>query len=63
MLHLDFDWDLNNDGIKLDPELNINKLDWKVGDYFQLIDLNGKRVLKKLDPLEKFLKDGESTTD
>jgi hypothetical protein len=59
MLHFDFDWDLSANGIILDPELNIDKLGWKGGDYFKLINVNGKVMLRKVDALEKFLKDGE----
>ena len=61
MLHYDFDWDLTKDGITLDPELNIDKLGWKGGDYFKLVNINGKVMLRKVDPLEKFLKDGEQS--
>ena len=59
MLHYDFDWDLSANGIVLDPELNIDKLGWKGGDYFKLVNVNGKVMLRKVDALEKFLKDGE----
>ena len=59
MLHYDFDWDLSANGIILDPELNIDKLGWKGGDYFKLVNVNGKVMLRKVDALEKFLKDGE----
>ena len=59
MLHYDFDWDLSANGIVLDPEINIDKLGWKGGDYFKLVNVNGKVMLRKVDPLEKFLKDGE----
>lgn len=61
MLHYDFDWDLSANGIVLDPELNIDKLGWKGGDYFKLVNINGKVMLRKVDPLEKFLKDGEQS--
>ena len=59
MLHYDFDWDLSTDGIVLDPELNIDKLGWKGGDYFKLVNVDGKVMLRRIDPLEKFLKDGK----
>ena len=59
MLHYDFDWDLSANGIVLDPELNIDKLGWKGGDYFKLVNVDGKVMLRKVDPLEKFLKDGK----
>ena len=60
MLHYDFDWDLSANGIVLDSELNIDKLGWKGGDYFKLVNIDGKVMLRKIDPLEKFLKDGEN---
>jgi hypothetical protein len=59
MKHFDYDWDLYPDRIILDEELNIDKLGWKGGDYFKLVNINGKAQLIKLDPLLKFLKDGE----
>ena len=59
MLHLDYNWDLSRDGILLDEELNIDRLGWQGGDYFQLVNVNGRAMLRKVDPLIKFLKDGE----
>ena len=59
MLHLDYNWDLSRDGILLDEELNIDRLGWQGGDYFQLVNVNGRAMLRKVDPLVKFLKDGE----
>ena len=59
MLHLDYNWDLSRDGILLDEELNIDRLGWQGGDYFQLVNVNGRVWLRKVDPLVKFLKDGE----
>jgi hypothetical protein len=44
----------------LDNELNVDKLGWKGGDYFQLVNIDGRCYLKKVDPLVKFLKDGEN---
>lgn len=58
MLHLDFTWDLNRDGIILDEELNIDKLGWKGGDYFKIVNIDGRVWLKKVDDLEKFLASG-----
>lgn len=59
MLHLDYTWDLSENGILLDEELNIDRLGWRGGDYFQLVNVNGRAMLRKVDPLVKFLKDGE----
>ena len=58
MLHFDYQWDLYPDRIVLDEELNIDKLGWKGGDYFRLVNVNGKAMLVKVDPLVKFLRDG-----
>jgi hypothetical protein len=60
MRHFDYDWDLNPWGIKFDPELNIDKLGWQAGDYFRITNVNGQAMLVKVDPLVKFLKDGEN---
>jgi hypothetical protein len=59
MKHFDYDWDLYPDRIILDQELNIDKLGWKGGDYFKLVNIDGKAQLIKVDKLVKFLKDGE----
>jgi hypothetical protein len=59
MKHYDYDWDLEPGFIKLDPELNIDKLGWRNGDYFQVKNVGGQAMLVKVDSLIKFLKDGE----
>jgi len=59
MKHYDYDWDLSPEGIILDKELDIDKLGWKAGDYFKVMNINGTAMLIKVDPLVKFLKDGE----
>jgi hypothetical protein len=59
MKHYDYDWDLSPEGIILDRELDIDKLGWKHGDYFKVMNIDGKAMLIKVDPLVKFLKDGE----
>jgi hypothetical protein len=56
MLHVDYSWDLSKDGIVLDEELDIDKLGWKAGDYFKLVNTNGKAKLVKVDPLVAFVK-------
>lgn len=58
MLHVDYTWDLYPDKIILDEELNIDKLGWRGGDYFKLINVNGKAMLVKVDDLEKFIVNG-----
>jgi hypothetical protein len=58
MLHLDYNWDLSRKGIVLDEELNTDQLGWKAGDYFKFVNVNGRQMLVRVDPLEKFLIDG-----
>jgi hypothetical protein len=59
MRHYDYDWDLDENGIKFDPELNIDKLGWKHGDLFKIANVDGRAMLVKLDPLEKFIRSKE----
>jgi hypothetical protein len=59
MLHIDYNWDLHPDRIILDEELNIDRLGWRSGDYFKVVNENGRAMLIKVDPLVKFLKDGK----
>lgn len=55
MLYLDYSWDLSENRIILDEEINIDKLKWKAGDLFKLTNINGRAQLVKIDPLEKFV--------
>lgn len=55
MIHLDFEWDVRSEGIILDPALDIDKLGWKGGDYFKLINVNGQAQLIKVDAVVAFL--------
>ena len=59
MLYVDYKWDLEPNRILLDEELDIDRLGWQAGDYFQVTNVNGRAMLVKIDPLIKFLKDGE----
>jgi len=59
LLYVDYSWDCSESGIMLDEEFNADKLGWKGGDYFQLVNINGRCYLKKVDPVVKFIKDGE----
>jgi hypothetical protein len=58
MLYIDYSWDLSPYGIRLDQELDIDKLGWKGGDYFKLINVDGRAMLVKEDALVKFIKEG-----
>ena len=63
MKHYDYDWDLDENGIKFDPELDIDKLGWKKDDYFKITNVNGRAMLVKCHPLVKFIKDGEKAIE
>ena len=54
MKHFDYDWDLYPDRIILDEELNIDKLGWQGGDFFQLVNIDGCAQLERVDPLVVF---------
>ncbi len=55
MLYVDYTWDCGPNGIILDEEFNSDKLGWKGGDYFQLINVNGRQILRKVSDVEKFI--------
>jgi hypothetical protein len=54
MLYLDYSWDLSENRIILDEELDIDRLGWRAGDIFKVINFNGRAQLVKIDALEKF---------
>jgi hypothetical protein len=56
MKHFDYEWDLDSTRIILDTELNTDKLGYKHGDLFKFININGRQMLVKLDPVEQFSK-------
>jgi hypothetical protein len=58
MRYYDYEWDLEPNRILLDAELNVDALGWQGGDYFKVTNVNGRVMLVKVDPLEKFLRDG-----
>jgi hypothetical protein len=55
MLHFDYNWDLSFAGITLDEELNVDNLGWTDGDYFKLETIDGRRYLRRVDPLVAFI--------
>ena len=59
MKYVEYDWDLEPNRILLDPELDIDKLGWRHGDYFKVVNIDGRAMLVKVDALEKFIKEGE----
>ncbi len=58
MLYVDYTWDLSPNTIVPDPDLNTDQLNWKPGDLFQVQELNGKKFLRRVDPMVKFVLDG-----
>lgn len=56
MLYIDYSWDCSPRGIILDEEFNSDKLGWKHGDLFKLINVDGRQRLVKIDPVEQFVK-------
>jgi hypothetical protein len=56
MRHYDYTWDLEPEWIKFDPELNIDKLGWRAGDCFKIVNVDGQAMLVKLNPVEQFIK-------
>lgn len=60
MNYIGYDFYLTEQGIGLDEELDLDKLGWRGGDYFKLENVNGRVMLRRIDPIEKFLLDGES---
>jgi hypothetical protein len=56
MLYIDYSWDLEPNRIKFDQELDIDKLGWRHGDCFKVVNVDGQAMLVKLDPVEQFAK-------
>jgi len=63
MRYYDYEWDLEPYRILFDPELDIDKLGWKGGDYFKVVNVNGRAMLVKVDALEKFIVDGAAKNE
>jgi len=57
MKHYEYDWDLYPDRIILDKELNIDRLGWRAGDYFKVVNVNGCAMLVKVDSLTSLVRD------
>lgn len=47
---------MNAWGIRLDSEIDVQKLGWSENDYFKLVKADDKLQLVKIEELEKFLK-------
>ena len=63
MLYIDYRWDLEPERILLDEELDTGKLGWNEGDYFRVKVVNGRKVLVKIDAIEKFILDGTNNNE
>lgn len=63
MFHFDYSWDLYSDKLILDEELNTDRLGWENGDYFRLVEVNGKKMLLKVGDIEKFLIQGANKNE
>lgn len=61
MMYLDYVWHLTPNTMVPDIEINTDRLEWKVGDYWQIQERNGQLVFCKVDPMVQFLLEG--TTD
>ena len=53
-MYVDYQWDLDPKRILLDEEINVDRLGWKGGDLFKLVNENGRVMLVKVDPVVAF---------
>jgi hypothetical protein len=52
MLYIDYNWDLTPTAMIPDAELNTNRLHWKTGDFWKVVDINeNRKALVKVDSL------------
>ena len=63
MKYIDYNLEIYPDRIILDEEINVDKLGWKGGDYFKLVNVNGRAMFVRQDPLVKFIKTGENRSE
>jgi len=56
MKYIDYDLDLSKEKIILDKELTLEKLEWQIGDYFEVKEKDNQIELVRVDPLLKFIK-------
>ena len=54
--YIDYLWELDPTTLKIDRELDVDRLGWKAGDLFRLINVDGQVSLIKIDPIEKFVR-------
>jgi hypothetical protein len=52
MLYVDYHWDLTPTAMIPDAELNTDRLHWKTGDFWKVVDINeNRKALVKVDSL------------
>ena len=59
MLYIDYIWDLTENTIIPDSDINTEDLNWNLGDCWIVEESNGRKFLKKVDPLVGFLVQGQ----
>jgi len=57
MLKMDNSWEYNSNSIILE-DIDLDKLGWKYGDCFKVVNLNGRAMMVKIDELESFIVQG-----
>jgi hypothetical protein len=60
MLYVDYNWDLGPGYIVPDKELNTAQLGWKPGQFWQMVEVNGKIRLHQVDPMVQFVLEGSA---
>jgi len=58
MLYVDYVWHLTSNTMVPDIEIDMNRLNWKAGDYWQVREHNGQLIFCKVDPMVQFLLEG-----
>lgn len=55
MYHIDLAHDVNTERIIIDSEVDTDRLGWKSGDHFKLVNKNGVQMLIRVDPIVAFI--------
>jgi hypothetical protein len=56
MLYVDYHWDLTPVSIIPDKELDTDRLGWKTGDYWRMVETSsGNKMLVRVDPIVQFV--------
>lgn len=56
MKYINHDYNVTPNGIVFDNELDIDRLGWKHGDLFEITNINGQAMMRKIDPVRAFAK-------